>query len=294
MSDKFQFREILFDREKDIPGFWPECNQIEDKVAIYESIKRAVPDVTPRTLTKLSDVESNILQSITNCENESEDLTRHLSNYFEENKPSSQDDFNTWHSAVCDIILSKLKGLYNGVHYGKAQKILNMTLKNLYCTPFGQARKEYFDFCHMPLDSFTLEWAYRNVYSYLRSLDEPQKEKLTKERTPSWSNLHSESESNDVEEKYYTYQFLTERIIQYFGAYNKHFGQNLTVLQAEFVIWKDIQLELSLENLYSQLLSSSPSPLSKKEKDKETREFKACAKKDKIETVRNCLSSLIE
>lgn len=293
MSDKFQFREILFDREKDIPGFWPECNQIEDKVAIYESIKRAVPDVTPRTLTKLSDVESNILQSIT-CKDKRENLVSLLSQYFEEDMPASQDAFNDWHKKVCDSILSILKALYTEVHYGKAQKILNMTLKNLYCTPFGQSRKEYFNFCHMPLDSYTLEWAYRNVYSYLRSLDEPQKEKLTKERTPSWSNLHSESESNDVEEKYYTYQFLTECIIQYFGAYNKHFGQNLTVLQAEFVIWKDIQLELSLENLYSQLLSSSSSPLSKKEKNKKTREFKACAKKDKIETVRNCLSSLIE
>lgn len=293
MSDKFQFREILFDREKDIPGFWPECNQIEDKVAIYESIKRAVPDVTPRTLTKLSDVESNILQSIT-CKDNRENLVSLLSQYFEEDMPASQYAFNDWHKKVCDSILSILKALYTEVHYGKAQKILNMTLKNLYCTPFGQSRKEYFNFCHMPLDSYTLEWAYRNVYSYLHSLDEPQKEKLTKERTPSWSNLHSESESNDVEKKYYTYQFLTECIIQYFGAYNKHFGQNLTVLQAEFVIWKDIQLELSLENLYSQLLSSSSSPLSKKEKNKKTREFKACAKKDKIETVRNCLSSLIE
>ena len=293
MSDNFQFREILFDREKDIPGFWPECNQVEDEVAIYESIERAVPDVTPRTLTKLSDVESNILQSIT-CKDKRENLVSLLSQYFEEDMPASQDAFNDWHKKVCDSILSILKALYTEVHYGKAQKILNMTLKNLYCTPFGQSRKEYFNFCHMPLDSYTLEWAYRNVYSYLRSLDEPQKETLTKERTPSWSNLHSESESNDVEEKYYTYQFLTERIIQYFGAYNKHFGQNLTVLQAEFVIWKDIQLELSLENLYSQLLSSSPSPLSKKVKNKKTREFKACAKKDKIETVRSCLSSLIE
>ena len=291
MSDKYQFKEISFDPKKDIPQFWPECEKIEDENAIFKSIKRAVPDITPRTLIKLSDVETNILQSITNCENKSEDLVQQISKYFQDDKPSNQGDFDTWHSDVCDIILSKLKDLYDGVHYGKAQKILNMTLKNLYCTPFGQARKEYFDFCHMPLDSLTLEWAYRNVYDYLRNLEEP--EKLTKERTPSWSNLHSESEPDENKEKYYTYQTLTERIIQYFDAYNKHFDQNLTVLQAEFVIWKDIQLELSLENLYSQLLSSSTPPLTKKEKNKKTRRFKTCAKKDKIETVRNLLSDLI-
>lgn len=291
MSDKYQFKKIHFDHEKDIPRFWPECNEIEDKVAIYKSIERAVPDVTPRTLTKLSNVESNILQSIT-CKDERENLVSLLSQYFEEDKPANQNAFNSWHNAVCDKILSMIDPLYETVYYGKAQKILNMTLKNLYCTTFGQARKEYFDFCHMPLDSYTLEWAYRNVYSYLRSLDEP-KEKLTKERTPSWSNLQSEFDENK-KDKYYSYQFLTERIIQYFDAYNKHVDPNLTVLQAEFVIWKDIQLELSLENLYSQLLSSSPKPLCKKDKNKMTKDFKVCTKKDKIETVRDGLTYLIK
>lgn len=147
------------------------------------------------------------------------------------NNPSN--DFDKWHDGACKAFLAafnkeaKTRGV-TPQKYGKAQKIVNMSLKYLYCifyrnqdNKFDDSKikfdmnkkdvKSIFDSCHMPLDSYTLNWYY-NIPAY-------KNDKKLK-----WSYLED-----------YEYKAIEANI-------KKHLqNQNVlpkNVLQAEFVIWQ--------------------------------------------------------
>lgn len=243
---------IIFEKATDIQGFWKDGLSLDGEQAINESIERATRDLMVRTLTvKKGQDWKPVDRLVGNIKIEGEiSLSARLLSYFEDT-PRSIDDFDSWHHETCEYILSVLREKYAEVHYGKAQKILNMTFKNLYCTKF-RSKEKYFEHCHMPLDSYTLEWAYRNAYAIYK---DSRNRKPTKTNTASWSNLSGEQTEKDGNGKY-TYWFLTKLIRHYFEEYRKAYQSNLTVLQGEFVIWKEIQLELAAEGFYSQLLAN--------------------------------------
>ncbi|MBQ8393500.1 MAG: hypothetical protein IJX51_06990 [Clostridia bacterium] len=67
------------------------------------------------------------------------------------------DSFNTIHKLPKNKIVATVQ--IARITYGKAQKIVNMTMKQLYC--FDNAhryRKTVFQFCHIPLDSVILDF----------------------------------------------------------------------------------------------------------------------------------------
>ena len=97
--------------------------------------------------------------------------------------------------------------------YGKAQKIVNMTLKGCYCLKGARQKEEYFTYCHMALDSFTLAWYNRNA----------QDNGFEKNKT-AWSNL--------TDEKYKNIQANIRTIEPDITLF-----KNLTPLQKEFLIW---------------------------------------------------------
>lgn len=86
------------------------------------------------------------------------------------------DRFNLTHSqSVSHIDVSKIT-------YGKAQKIVNMTMKQLYCFDNAHTyRSSVFQYCHIPIDSVILEFFDLNA-SYV------------------WSNL-DKSKYTDVQKK---------------------------------------------------------------------------------------------
>lgn len=79
----------------------------------------------------------------------------------------SQADFDTWHDQTCKQYCSHMNHLNRKKYfpkkfdttYGRAQKVLNMTFKYLYCTASYQAEVEKIvEYLHMTLDSYTLRW----------------------------------------------------------------------------------------------------------------------------------------
>lgn len=276
-------KPIAFEKAADLQGFWREGSGYDGEDAICKSIQRAVKDLMVRTLTvkdKRDWTPFDCLVGKIPFKGKAS-LAGRLRSYFEGTAPSEK-DFDAWHQETCEYILSVLRKKYTEVHYGKAQKILNMTFKNLYCTKLGD-KEEYFIHCHMPLDSYTLEWAYRNAYAFYR---DSTKRKPTKTKTPSWSNLSGEQTETDSDGKY-TYIFLTKLIRNYFQEYQKVYRNNLTVLQGEFVIWKEIQLELAAEGFHAQLLANYDEETQKKK----TADFKKLDLREKLLAVQKCLAA---
>lgn len=165
--------------------------------------------------------------------------------YFKAAAPD-QSQFDHWHNKTCEQFLEILDGAkaytnytkaYTGLAYGKAQKIVNMMFKHLYCIDGADRYDDYFKHCHMVLDNFTLEW-------FKRTLGE--------KRIDSWSNLIYKDPSVDHND----YMFYQAKIRQYFLPTNsqKHTYAGLTPFQAEFYIWPEIQWQMATADLINQNL----------------------------------------
>jgi len=223
-----------FAKEKEIQKFWSDgINYTDQKTAIKVSLERAVEDFTSRTEKKKANAGKESLAERLQCSKE-ENLIMRLVQYFQA-PPKCQDSFNSWHCETCKWIQAKENEMYENVAYGKAQKILNMTFKNLYCTAFGQEKENenenFFKFCHIALDSFTLEWIFRNIYPRYKELGA---DRLCKGKTPAWSRLTYEERKDNNGKEIYSYPFIADLIAKYFSK--KH--PEITPFQAEFVIWR--------------------------------------------------------
>lgn len=218
-----------------------------DEEGIKVAIKRAIADFTFRTETK-SVVEQMGVESL--YKYLSDDFSPNnfvdcfVKYFFSDELITKQEDFDAWHNSQCNRFLKALKGIYPKLAYGKAQKIVNMTFKNAYCLPDGEKQNDEkrYKYCHMPLDSFTLEWVARNI----ENIDDGE---LRKGRISPWSKL-----SNEVDtQNHYTYQQIASAICGYF----KDKGE--TPLMAEFHIWREIQFELAAEAFYAQIINMDES-----------------------------------
>ena len=141
------------------------------------AIIRATRDMTARTLRPKDKVTGKLIDLLLDGPGDvtiekyvgKKSFLKVISEYFE-SSVKDQTAFDTWHNNVCnDILLPAIRHFYtNGdkqnseVCYGKAQKILNMTFKGCYCLQGAEERKEYFEHCHMALDSFILAWYKEN------------------------------------------------------------------------------------------------------------------------------------
>lgn len=153
--------------------------------------------------------------------------------YFKSDPPKSKEEFDEWHSKICKEVLETLGRLCDDnvtVHYGKAQKLVNMSFKNFYCFADAEEyeKKGYFDNCHMPLDSYTLSW-------YMNKADD----KISVE---SWSSMEADDYSK-IQTEIREY-FDSERNITY---RNKN-GDSLTPFIAEFYIWEETKFNEICEN----------------------------------------------
>lgn len=174
-------------------------------------------------------------------------IIKEIADYFSMEKPEppeNAESFDKIHQSICKAWMEVFRDSSLGT-YGKAQKVVNMAFKYLYCYAYGdESLEDYFRFCHMPLDSFTLEWFKRNV---AKNLNDFKPDKLLP-----WSKLEN-SDSNEYtftitengkQKEYYTYDFYKNCIRKYIE--DNHI--ELTPLQLEFVIWPETQLILETEN----------------------------------------------
>lgn len=127
---------------------------------------------------------------------------------------------------------------------GQAQKVVNMAFKYLYCSPLGDsgsAYQDYFNYCHIPLDSFTLAGLKR--VEALKVKDPEQKE-LKKALDKSWSKLEEEYNTiSDAISKLFS-EDSSERF-EYMGiSFSKP-------LDAELYMWPTEQLIASAKQFKS-------------------------------------------
>ena len=223
--------------------------------AIDKSIRISFKAFNFRTLKASEKYEdfskSDIIGSLVS---ELKDFKVQLESYFN-NEFVSEEKFDDQHKNLCKIFLDTIGPYYEKITYGKAQKIVNLTFKHLYCMKFNNGQvlsEEYFRHCHMILDSFTLEWFYREVADKWWNKNKSTKdEKIFKGKIDAWSNLKYESDN-----EYYSYKYLMSTIRTFFEENEDYIKtqsyKNCTPFQAEFFIWPEIQLHLTAETLFSQ------------------------------------------
>ena len=195
-------------------------------------------------------------------------LAREIKKYFDNKMPCvTKDDFDGLHFNLCKAFIDQLKkDGYNSTTYGQAQKVVNMTFKYLYCLPDATTTyNEYFEYCHVALDSFTLEWIWRNCDPRSRNLNKYE----------AWSNLNKDD----------YYAGKTKRpgydsiVSLYRAKITSSLYINCTPFQVEFIFWPEIQMHLATEAFYFALNDNTSN------KQKET--FKAKDLKSKKEEIRN-------
>ena len=257
--------------------FWNGCENNKEYVFINENgsynecgikkaLERAFVDLTARTLKRKTN-NDKLYESLF------PELRGHIIEWFDngiscckDNANEMLEDYNKWHKKTCGCVLEFLNKHYDDrdeidkkVKYGKAQKIVNMTMKGLYCMKGADKKEEHFKPLHIALDSFTLEWVYRYVFKYQNNKskyhnenDTPDQEKLKKMNMLSWSKLPRERKDS-----FYGYYEYVQWIHDYFYGketpcqYKDSSGNLLTPFQAEFYIWKEMQIHMSAESLYS-------------------------------------------
>ena len=271
-----------FDNDIEIKRFWAEGFAFETaEGAIENSIRRAARDFTARTETRKKDSGDEKLATLLLQDDvENKNLRKILEKYFEDEPVKNQDAFNAWHHETCKWILTIENSIYENVHYGKAQKILNMTFKNLYCSQYGQSRKQYFRYCHIALDRFTLEWIFRNIYPNYKAI---KLKRLCKSRTPAWSNFTYETGTNEKGKEIYSYLDMVHIITKYFD----NLETGITPFEAEFIIWNNIQLEQAAEDFYAQAYQY----LSRPQAREKPADFKKKSLSEKIKTIQKLLQN---
>ncbi len=132
---------------------------VKCKKAIRHCILKAYPDIQFRTLKglgiipaeKKNEAKQRILDFLTNV----------LHDYFVCGITQS---FDSWHKDVCN----KVSGIFEEdtgipLPFGKAQKLVNISFKYMYCLDDAEKYLSKFVSCHMALDSIVLQWYRKNI-----------------------------------------------------------------------------------------------------------------------------------
>jgi hypothetical protein len=232
-------------------GLKTEIN--EDNI-IYKAVKWGYDDAC-RTMSGIGDLtedRNELLKTI------AEGIKKYLADESVlKGAPQNKDKFDTEHETICEIWTdakifkdSKYKDIAT---YGKAQKIVNMAFKYLYCCVGDGNYEDYFKYCHVPLDSITLEWFCR--------LAADKKKNITKNRILSWSKIEKYDEvTSDKDEKSkdkYSYMFFQNYFREWLGGQDK-----ITPLQAEFIYWPLTQKTLAAETFLKSLTDKENDPIS--------------------------------
>ena len=182
-----------------------------------------------------------------------------IKSYIEENDMQNRDNFDDFHHFLCDELIADFKNTDTKygieITYGHAQKIINMAFKYLYCLLYKIDSDKFKD-CHMPLDSFSLEWINRcyikgnDLKKYKNFFDGSvwnknalKKDKLVysmkqSEKGPigSWSTLEYGKDENLK----CTYQFYVKLL-------RDELGEDISPLWVDFYVWPRMQMILSAE-----------------------------------------------
>lgn len=238
MSERWTYDEL-------VKGFWDGKDKNGNRLklnndGIREALRMALKDFTPRTEKKSEKAPEKY--GVDEMLVDLGVLVTKYVEFFDESEKTKQ-EFDEWHEEQCKEFMDCIGEKFERLAYGKAQKIINMTFKYTFCLDGAKEKQEYFKYCHMPLDSLTLEWFWRagNLKKYEEKM--MINEKKVSRKYPAWSKME-QTGTNDV----YGYKEIEEAIWNYFA------DSSWTPLTAEFLIWRQIQIELAAEGLFKQLI----------------------------------------
>lgn len=190
---------------------------------------------------------------------------KEIMNYLESSKPDAIFEHKKWCNELRDEYENYVKG---GIIYGQAQKIINMAFKYLYCIYDVNGRlknkKEKFNGCHMPLDSFSLEWfkkcfknkSFSEAKTYLGKDEKftlPEYlfvngKNLKADSISSWSSMQSVKsvkENDSYQGKKYPYEFYQNVIKKYC---EDDLQDSVSPLQLDFIVWAKMQKIMAAED----------------------------------------------
>ncbi len=100
--------------------------------------------------------------------------------------------FNSDHALSPDKMISRVD--IKKITYGKAQKIVNMTMKQLYCFDNAHTyQSSVFQYCHIPIDSVILEFFCLNSKYVWSNLDKTEYSKVQCECKRQWDDKVTEA-----------------------------------------------------------------------------------------------------
>lgn len=171
------------------------------------------------------------------------------------NNPKSA-SFDILHETLCTNLKECFSKEKINVTYGQAQKIVNMAFKYLYCIyyKYGNFNDAQFTDCHMPIDSFSIEW-FKRCFKYDDFSNEKEalklEEKLFKkdkngklllkaDLIGAWSSMDS---INNTQGEKYPYEFYRDKI----KAYCKERDNINSPLELDFFVWSKMKKIMEAE-----------------------------------------------
>ena len=238
-----------------------ECGDI--KVLIPQIIKGPVKkDFTPRTVINIGKlIKEGKNSQDSGFDEVLEQFAKYISKKVEQELLyiNSQKDFDIFHNDLCEKFLelfgNKKRQVKNvkisDIQYGKAQKVVNMFFNYFFLLYGNDGNNNYVDdkydniyqYCHMPLDSFTLNWV-KYVVCDTKDNENGDVSKKIKDviNKTSWSNLCPED-----------YKSIQHAIRKFLKEQHEKDKENAFLpkepFYAEFYIWREEQLYESLKTI---------------------------------------------
>ncbi len=202
---------------------------------------------------------------------------------------TSTTDFDIWHTNTCNDYCTAMNNFISANHFsfhmthGRAQKVLNMTFKYLYCSSAVWESKvnSIAPYLHMTLDGYTLRWYKEVVVNYINSTRQPNTPKLKVGDISDWSKMNEPGKHRyiDIQNRIreylltataYRYTINTSIIDDGLEAENTEHSQNESSTTvnvpfdpqrkapffAEFVVWEGEIVRTKIDNLLKGLNST--------------------------------------
>lgn len=242
--------EIKKDFYKNLENYAISNRDYYDENGGKKAINAAFKDFTSRTLRKI-DPDVNVSVD----EESRKEALKHLSAKFEEYfkaPEKNKEDFNAWHEQCCKEFQTEynklLEGKYHKIKYGKAQKIVNMTFKYLFCYADADSYRGHFQYCHMPLDSFTLTWYRREAKKYMKQNGELwYQDNKNRVDNLTWSDMEWDEYIKIQED-------ISKILVNYkIKIGNQEISLPENSLEAEFYIWQNERNDRSFKDLFKLL-----------------------------------------
>ncbi len=180
---------------------------------------RAYADMQPRTIGGLGKFRKDP-ENKKNLDSLLDEIAKDLYSFIEE-PAKSEDEFDAWHKEICERFVKKFNKVTEGfseIAFGKGQKLINCSLKYIYCLKGADEYKEKFEHCHMILDGYTYSEGFY------------KKEVINAKGTLTrWSNLNYD-EYIAIQQKIRDFLKKTEEYVE-------ANGNPLTPFQVEFFVF---------------------------------------------------------